>query len=86
MKNKIVILGAGESGIGAAILAQQKGYAVFVSDFGKIKEKYKNTLSEYNLEFEEERHSEEKILNAEIVVKSPGIPDGAPIVQKLKNR
>ncbi len=85
MKNKIVILGAGESGVGAAILAQRKGYGVFVSDLGKIKEKYKKILSDHHLEFEEGKHSEEKMVNAEIVVKSPGIPDSAPLVQKLKN-
>ncbi len=60
MKNKIVILGAGESGVGAAILAQRKGYGVFVSDLGKIKEKYKKILSDHHLEFEEGKHSEEK--------------------------
>ncbi len=85
MKNRIVILGAGESGVGAAILAQKERYAIFVSDFGKIKEKYKKILNDYRIEFEEGRHSEEKIVNAELVVKSPGIPDSAPLVQKLKN-
>ena len=83
MEKKIVILGAGESGVGSAILAQKQGYAVFVSDLGKIKEKYKNVLSEKGIEFEEEKHSEEKILNAETVVKSPGIPDTAPLIKKL---
>lgn len=83
MRNKIVILGAGESGVGSAILAQKQGYAVFVSDLGKIKEKYKAVLSGYNIEFEEGRHSESKILDAETVIKSPGIPDTAPLVQRL---
>lgn len=83
LRNKIVILGAGESGVGSAILAQKQGYAVFVSDLGKIREKYKAVLSDYNIEFEEGRHSELKILDAETVIKSPGIPDTAPLVQKL---
>ncbi len=86
MRNKLVILGAGESGVGSAILAQKQGYAVFVSDFGNIKEKYKAILSKYNIDFEEGKHSEEKILEAEIVVKSPGIPDTAPLILKLKEK
>ncbi|MDD4109277.1 MAG: UDP-N-acetylmuramoyl-L-alanine--D-glutamate ligase [Prolixibacteraceae bacterium] len=86
MRKKIVILGAGESGTGSAILAGKMEYAVFVSDNGKIKEKYKNVLSQYNIEFEEGRHSEDKILSCETVIKSPGIPDSAPIIQKLKER
>jgi UDP-N-acetylmuramoylalanine--D-glutamate ligase len=79
-------LGAGESGVGSAILAQKQGYAVFVSDFGKIKDKYKAVLSKYNIDFEEGKHSEEKILKAETVVKSPGIPDTAPLILKLKGK
>jgi UDP-N-acetylmuramoylalanine--D-glutamate ligase len=79
-------LGAGESGVGSAILAQKQGYAVFVSDFGKIKDKYKAVLSKYNIDFEEGKHSEEKILKAETVVKSPGIPDTAPLILKLKEK
>lgn len=86
MRNKLVILGAGESGVGAAILAQKQGYAVFVSDLGKIKDKYKNVLSEKHIDFEEEQHSEEKILEAETVVKSPGISDTAPLILKLKEK
>lgn len=86
MRNKLVILGAGESGVGSAILAQKQGYAVFVSDFGKIKDKYKAVLSKYNIDFEEGKHSEEKILKAETVVKSPGIPDTAPLILKLKEK
>ncbi len=86
MKKTIAILGAGESGIGAAILAQKNGYEVFVSDMAKIKTKYKDVLSKYNIEFEEEKHSEDKILLAELVVKSPGIPEKAPIIVKLKDR
>lgn len=86
MRNKIVILGAGESGVGSAILAQKQGYAVFVSDLGKIKNKYQEVLSNYSIPFEEGQHSEEKILDAEIVVKSPGIPDTVPLVQKLTGK
>ena len=84
MNNRIAILGGGESGIGAAILAQQKGFSVFLSDLGKIKEKYKNVLSDYKIDFEEEKHTAEKILNAGLVVKSPGIPDKAPLIIQLK--
>ena len=83
MINRLVILGGGESGVGAAILGKKKGYTVFLSDLGKIKEKYKSVLSNYDIDFEEEQHSEEKILNAELVVKSPGIPDKAPLIVKL---
>ena len=86
MKKLVAILGAGESGVGAAILAQKKGYGVFVSDLGKIKEKYKNVLSNYKIDFEEEKHSETKILNAGLVVKSPGIPETAPLIIKLKEK
>ncbi len=85
MKKRIAILGGGESGVGAAILAQKEGYSVFLSDMGKIKEKYKNVLSNYKIDFEEEKHSTEKILNAELVVKSPGIPDKAPLIVQLKD-
>ncbi len=86
MKNSLVILGAGESGVGAAILGQKKGYSVFVSDFGKIKDNYKGVLASYNIVFEEGKHSEEKILGASLVVKSPGIPETAPIILKLKKK
>ncbi len=80
---KIAILGAGESGAGTAILAKKQGFEVFVSDRGKIKEKYKNVLNEIGVEWEEETHDEERILSASIVMKSPGIPESVPIVQKL---
>ncbi|MDX2171679.1 MAG: UDP-N-acetylmuramoyl-L-alanine--D-glutamate ligase [Bacteroidota bacterium] len=83
MKKRIVILGSGESGVGSAILAKQKGFDVFVSDKNLIKEKYKAQLVEENILFEEGLHSEEKILNANEVIKSPGIPDKAELVQKL---
>ena len=80
---RIIILGAGESGTGAAVLAQKKGFDVFVSDTSPIKEKYKTMLDNYGIEWEESKHSKEKILNADEVIKSPGIPKEAPIVQKL---
>ena len=74
MKKKLVILGAGESGVGTALLAIKQGYEVFVSDGGKIKEEYKNELKTNGIDFEELGHAEEKILNADEVMKSPGIP------------
>ena len=82
-KRYIVILGAGESGVGAALLAQKEGYAVFVSDFGPIADHYKKDLESAAISFEENGHSEERILTASEVVKSPGIPDKAPIIKKL---
>ena len=82
---RIVILGAAESGVGAAALAKVKGFDVFVSDMGKIKENYKDMLRQYNVAWEEGRHSEELILSAQEVVKSPGIPDDAPIVRKVRD-
>lgn len=85
-KQRVVILGAGESGVGAAMLAQQKGFAVFVSDFGAIAERYKQTLIELNIEFEEKQHTDDLILNATEVIKSPGIPETAPIVKALKKK
>lgn len=86
MKKTIAILGAGESGVGAAILAQKNGYEVFVSDLATIKTKYKDVLSKHKIEFEEGQHSEERILSAELAVKSPGIPEKTPVVEKLKDR
>lgn len=86
MRTLVAILGAGESGVGAAILAQKKGYDVFVSDLGTVKEKYAGILSDYGIDFEGGQHTENKILNAELVVKSPGIPDTAPLIQKLKEK
>jgi len=80
----MVILGAGESGVGSAILGLKKGFRVFVSDLGKIKEKYKNVLSDFEIDFEEGKHSEARILEADLVVKSPGVPDTVPIVLQLK--
>lgn len=84
MVNRIVILGAGESGTGAALLAKVKGFEVFVSDQGNIKDKYKDDLVRNKIEFEELKHTEEKILNANLVIKSPGIPEKAEIIKKLK--
>lgn len=82
-KRYIVILGAGESGVGAALLAQKEGYAVFVSDFGPIADHYKKDLEDAAISFEENGHSEKRILIASEVVKSPGIPYKAPIIKKL---
>jgi UDP-N-acetylmuramoylalanine--D-glutamate ligase len=83
---RIVILGAGESGAGAAYLAKQQGFDVFVSDFGAIADNYKNQLEEWEIPFEEKQHTEQLILNAAEVIKSPGIPDKAPIIKKLKEK
>jgi UDP-N-acetylmuramoylalanine--D-glutamate ligase len=82
----IAILGAGESGVGAAYLAQQQGYNVFVSDFGGIAANYKKQLENWGIPFEESKHTEEKILSAVEVIKSPGIPEKAPIVKKLREQ
>lgn len=83
---RLVVLGGGESGVGTAILGKKKGYDVFVSDFGKIKNNYKEVLALNKLEWEEEKHTEELILNADVVMKSPGIPDKSPIVKLLKKK
>ena len=80
---RLVILGGGESGVGTAILGKKKGYDVFVSDFGKIKQSYKDVLITNGIAWEEETHTEHLILNADVVMKSPGIPEKAPIVKKL---
>lgn len=82
--NKIVILGAAESGVGTAILAKKQGWNVFVSDFGKIAEKYKAQLNQFEINWEEEKHTESKILDADEVMKSPGISEKAGIVKKLR--
>lgn len=86
MAKKIVVLGAGESGTGAAILAQKENFDVFVSDMSAIKDKYKSELQKRGIEFEELRHSEERILQADEVIKSPGIPNDAPLILKLKEK
>jgi UDP-N-acetylmuramoylalanine--D-glutamate ligase len=80
---RLVILGGGESGVGTAILGKKKGYDVFVSDFGKIKENYKEVLTINKIAWEDEKHTEELILNADVVMKSPGIPEKSPIVKKI---
>ena len=80
---RLVILGAGESGIGTALLGKEKGFKVFVSDKGIIIEKYKDVLIHNEIEWEEQKHTEHKILNADVVMKSPGIPDNVTIVKKL---
>ena len=82
-QNQVAILGAGESGVGAAILAKQKGWEVFVSDYGEISEEYKAQLEQYNIDFEEKRHTKAKILNVGQVIKSPGVSDKAPIIKQL---
>lgn len=83
---RLVILGAGESGVGTALLGKKEGYDIFVSDFGSISEKYQQILNNEKIEWEQQQHSESKILNADVVVKSPGIPDKAPIVKKLHEK
>ncbi|HRU17377.1 MAG TPA: UDP-N-acetylmuramoyl-L-alanine--D-glutamate ligase [Bacteroidia bacterium] len=85
-KNKrIAILGAAESGVGAAILAQKQGYDVFVSDLSRIADNYKTHLTERNIQFEEGCHTDSLILNADEIIKSPGIPDKAVVIKKIKN-
>lgn len=86
MKKKIAILGAGESGVGAAILAVLQGFEVFVSDKGEIKPSFKNELEKINVEYEEGKHSFERILQSDIVVKSPGIADKYEIIQAIKSK
>ena len=83
---RIVVLGAGESGAGAAVLAKVKGFDTFVSDMSAIKDKYKELLDKYGIAWEEGHHTEELILNADEVVKSPGIPNDAPLIMKLKEK
>ncbi|GBF20943.1 MULTISPECIES: UDP-N-acetylmuramoyl-L-alanine--D-glutamate ligase [Arenibacter] len=81
---RLVVLGGGESGVGTAILGKKEGFEVFVSDKGIIKEEYRKVLEHFEIDWEEQQHSEEKILNADLVMKSPGIPDKVPLVAKLK--
>ena len=83
---RVVVLGGAESGVGAAVLAKVKGHDVFLSDKGKIKEEYANMLRKWEIPFEEGHHTEELILNADEVVKSPGIPGTVPMVQKLRDQ
>jgi UDP-N-acetylmuramoylalanine--D-glutamate ligase len=84
MKKKLTILGGGESGYGAAVLAMKQGYDVFLSDKGNLKDKYRELLVAAGIEFEEGQHSEERILASNEIIKSPGIPDKAPLIQALK--
>jgi len=86
MKKKIVILGAGESGAGSAVLALKEGFDVFVSDSGTIKEKYRGILNQYNVRWEQGTHSEKEILEADEVIKSPGIHEDAPIIMKIREK
>lgn len=81
---KIVVLGGGISGYGSAILAKKKGFDVFLSDKGRIADRYKAKLDQWQVPYEEGHHSEERILAADEVVKSPGIPDKAPLIVKLR--
>ena len=83
---KIAVLGGGESGVGTAILAKKKGYQVFVSDKGKIAEKYKKVLLHNDILFEEGKHTEEKVFDADVVMKSPGIPDKLNLIKELQKR
>ena len=85
-KGNIVVLGAGESGVGAAVLARKQGFEVLVSDNHEIKEKYKNVLSKFDIESEEGKHSKSRILKAAEVIKSPGIPDTVPLIRDLKKK
>lgn len=86
MKERLVVLGGGESGVGAAVLGKDKGMDVFLSDAGALKPNYKKILEEENIPFEEGQHTESLIMNADVVVKSPGIPPTAPMVQKLMEK
>lgn len=83
---KIIILGGGESGVGAALLAKKKGMEVFLSDKGSIKDSYKKQLEDAEIEFEEGSHDEERILSADWVIKSPGIPKKADLIKKIKEK
>ena len=84
MNYEFIVLGGGESGVGSAILAKAKGIRVFLSDFGTLKNEHRQTLIDYGIDFEEGGHSEEIILAAGEIVKSPGIPDSAPLMQKIR--
>ena len=83
---RIVVLGGGESGVGSAVLAKAKGYDVFLSDMGKISEEYASVLQEWDIPYEQGRHSEDLILNADEIIKSPGIPSTAPMVRKIAEK
>ena len=83
---RLVALGAGESGVGAAVLAKKEGYDVFVSDAGTISEKYRTLLTQHNIAFEDGGHTENLVLNADEIVKSPGIPEDAPMVKAVREK
>ncbi|MEO6455887.1 MAG: UDP-N-acetylmuramoyl-L-alanine--D-glutamate ligase, partial [Ginsengibacter sp.] len=85
-EKRMVILGAGESGVGAALLAKQKQFIVFVSDEGKIRQSFKDELLLNKIDFEESGHTEEKILNADEIIKSPGIPETKEIIKKIRTK
>jgi UDP-N-acetylmuramoylalanine--D-glutamate ligase len=84
--SRIVVLGGGESGVGSAVLAKVKGFDVFLSDMGNITEEYRSVLQEWNIPFEQGKHTEDLILNADEVIKSPGIPPTAAMVKKIVDR
>ncbi len=86
MEKRIVILGAGESGAGAAVLAKKQGFEVFVSDYGRIKDTYKELLFNYEIEWEEGKHTERLILNADEVIKSPGISEKSDIILAIRKK
>jgi len=86
MNRKIVILGAGESGAGSAVLAKKQGFEVFVSDKGQIKEEYKEILNKNDIRWEEGDHNESIILSADEIIKSPGIPESAPVILKIREK
>lgn len=86
MAKRLVIIGGGESGKGTAILAASKGFDVFLSDFGGLKDVHRDVLTNHHIAFEEKQHTEEKILNADLVVKSPGVPEKAPIMKKIREK
>ena len=81
---RIVVLGGGESGAGSAVLAKVKGFDVFVSDSGPIKDNYKEMMAKWEIPYEEKGHTEEKVLSADEIIKSPGVPNSAPIVRKAE--
>jgi len=86
MSRKIVILGGGESGAGSAVLAQKQGFDVFVSDMGQLKDKYREILEKHGIKWEQGSHNEDLILSADEIIKSPGIPESAPIIKKIKEK
>ena len=86
MKKKIVIIGAGESGTGSALLAHKQGFDVFITDNGTIKDKYKDILETRKIRWEEGKHTEDEIMTAYEVIKSPGIPDNIPLIRKIHDK